>query len=81
MTTHAPQPVHPKTYLFTLRLWVEPWGDGYGELRMQVKHVASGETHYFRDWTALLTYLVAEVQRAEGATGQRGAKVPGDGAE
>lgn len=37
---------HPRTHLFTVRLWVEPLGDEQGE-RMQVRHVLSGETRYF----------------------------------
>ena len=57
--------LHPPTYLFTLRLWVEALGEGQGEVRMQVKHVLSGETRYFRDGGLLLTYLLTKVQEVE----------------
>ncbi len=33
--------------LFTVRLWQEDLGKGSGEVRMQVKHVFSGETALF----------------------------------
>jgi hypothetical protein len=52
----AKQP-HPRTHLFTVRLWVEPLGEGEEELRMQVRHLLSGETHYFREWSEVVAFL------------------------
>ena len=54
--------LHPSTHLFTLRLWVEGFGESRGEVRMQVKHVLSGETCYFRDWSAVVAYLITKLQ-------------------
>ena len=45
--------------LFTVRLWIEDLGHGRTERRGQVQHVASGETHYFREWPALIALLLA----------------------
>jgi hypothetical protein len=65
METEKLPPLHPQTHLFTVRLWVEELGHGQGEVRMQVRHILSGETRYFRDGGLLLTYLLAKVQDRE----------------
>jgi hypothetical protein len=72
METDNPQPLHLQTHLFTVRLWVEVLGDSQTEVRMQVRHTASGETRYFREGELLLTYLLAKVQEIEqeGGTGK-----------
>ena len=46
-----------RSHLFTLRLWPEALGDGQFEWRGQVRHLASGETHYFREWPVLVAFL------------------------
>ena len=69
METEQLQPLHPQTHLFTIRLWVEALGHGQGEARMQVKHVLSGETRYFRDGGLLLAYLLSKVQDIEQESG------------
>ena len=33
--------------------------------RMQVKHILSGETRYFREWSLLVAYLLAKVQAVD----------------
>lgn len=43
--------------LFTVRVWIEPLGNGQTELRGQVRHVLSGETRYFREWAVLIVYI------------------------
>jgi hypothetical protein len=43
--------------LFTLRVWQEELSAERTEWRGQLRHVASGQTHYFRDWQALTTLL------------------------
>ena len=55
---------HPRTHLFTLRLWVELSGDDQREVRMQVRHVLSGETRYFRAWSEVVAFLLAQMQAA-----------------
>lgn len=54
--------VHPHSALFTIRIWHETLGAELGAVRMQVKHVLSGETRYFRDWVQLTKYLEDKVQ-------------------
>jgi hypothetical protein len=49
-------------------LWVEGLGHGQEEVRMQVKHVLSGETRYFRDGSLLLAYLLAKMQEVARAS-------------
>lgn len=58
-TTLSPR---PRSSLFTVRLWVEVVSSGEREVRMQVKHVLSGEIRYFRDWTELVAYLRAKLE-------------------
>ena len=59
------EPRQPSSHLFTVRLWVEALGSGQHEMRYKVQHVLSGETRYFRDWSALLGYLTAKVRQLE----------------
>ena len=47
----------PRSHLFMVRLWQEEMSGEVCEVRMQVKHILSGETHYFREWQALVNYL------------------------
>ena len=49
----------PHSHLFTIRLWLEDLGDGQVEWRGSVQHVISGELRYFRDWPALIEFLIA----------------------
>jgi hypothetical protein len=48
-----------QSHLFTVRLWAEDLGDGRAEWRGKVERVASGEARYFRDWSTLISLLVA----------------------
>lgn len=56
---------HPQSSLFTVRLWRETLDAEPGEVCMQVKHVLSGETRYFRDWAQLTKYLEDKLQAAK----------------
>ena len=47
----------PHSSLFTMRLWRQVSGEQPGEVRIQVRHVLSGETRYFRNWAQLEDYL------------------------
>jgi hypothetical protein len=49
--------------LFTLRLWLEDVGHGRIEWRGQVKHVLTGQTDHFRDWAALVDFLLVTVAK------------------
>jgi hypothetical protein len=51
-----------------LRLWPEKIGGGQIEWRGQVRHVTSGQTRYFREWSVLLAFL----QETLGASGREG---------
>lgn len=46
------------SHLFTVRLWREHLGNGESEWRGKVEHVASREARYFRDWSALIAFLL-----------------------
>lgn len=65
-----------RAHLFTLRLWVEPFGHDRQELRMQVKHVLSGEIRYFRAWSDVATYLAAKVEMLDAADEGKGGPDP-----
>lgn len=51
--------------LFTVRVWSETLGSGQTEVRGEVRHVLSGETHYFREWPALITYVVSKLEAGQ----------------
>ena len=46
-----------RSHLFTVKLWLEPLGDGQTEWRGQLRDVESGEIRYFRDLTKLVRCL------------------------
>ncbi len=47
----------PRSYLFTVRLWLEELENGKSEWRGKVQQVTSGEVRYFRDWSTLIAFL------------------------
>lgn len=64
---------YPQSTLFTVRVWRETLGSPQGETRMQVRHVLSGETRYFRDWKGLVGYLeqkLYEIDQVEWSKGE-----------
>ena len=61
------EPLRPRSHLFTVRLWLEPLGNGQTEWRGKVQHVPSGEARYFRDWQALQAFLEWKLQPLDGA--------------
>ena len=63
-----PDQRHPRTHLFTVRLWIEPLGDDRREVRMQVRHVLSGETRYFRAWSEAVAFLLAKIEALDAAS-------------
>jgi len=60
------EPFQHHTHLFTLRLWPEALGDDQIEWRGKVQHVLSGEARYFRDWTALVAFLLETLPHLDG---------------
>lgn len=51
---------------FTLRIWCEQVETGQREVRMQVRHILSGETRYFREWAMLEGYVMGKLEEVEG---------------
>jgi hypothetical protein len=49
------------SHLFMVRVWAEEVADDRSEWRGKVQYVngIDGETHYFRDWPALVAWLQA----------------------
>jgi len=58
LDTNSPDDPWTRSQLFTVRLWYEPVDAGQWEVRMQAKHILTGETRYFREWSPLAAYLV-----------------------
>ncbi len=56
---------HPRSHLFTVRLWAEEIGEDQMEWRGRVQHVTNGEAHYFRDWPTLIIHLLQMLPQAE----------------
>lgn len=61
--TEASQP--EPSYLFTLRVWHEHLGNGQVEWRGQIRHVLTGQVHYFRGWSALAEHLRTMLETGE----------------
>ena len=51
--------------LFTLRVWPEEVDDGQIEWRGKVQHVTSGDVFYFREWEAMLAFLLGILDSSE----------------
>jgi hypothetical protein len=59
-----------QSHLFTIRVWWEEAEQRQPELRMQVRHVLTGEIRYFRDAPALLAYLAGKLDAPDIAVDQ-----------
>ena len=55
-----------RTNLFTVRVWEESTGRKERKIRVKVQHVLSGEVRYFREWSDVIAFLLAIVEREEG---------------
>lgn len=64
MDPNQPQNSQP-SQLFTVRVWPEALGNGQTEVRGEVRHILTGETHYFRKWSALIIYLVSKLEAGQ----------------
>ena len=60
-----------RSQLFTVRLWYEPVDAGQWEVRMQAKHILTGETRYFREWPLLATYLASKLDAPDAESNQQ----------
>ena len=58
-----------RSQLFTVRIWYERVDAGQWEVRMQTKHILTGETRYFRDWALLGAYLTSKLDVPGGVSG------------
>lgn len=56
------------SHLFTVRLWSDDAHAGPKEWRGQVRHVFSGETRYFCDWSTLIAHLQTLLSECESDT-------------
>lgn len=61
-------PTGSPSQLFTIRLWAENLDEGRQEYRGQVKHVVSGVTRNFREWTDLEAFLISTLDDHERGT-------------
>jgi len=52
-----------------VRIWAEAMGDGQTEWRDKARHVPSGETRYFRDWSTLVAFLLEMLSKFRGEEG------------
>lgn len=50
--------LHPRSHLFTVRVWDEEIGAGQTELRGKVQLLTTGEGRYFRKWAQLVPLLL-----------------------
>ncbi|BCL78003.1 hypothetical protein ccbrp13_04680 [Ktedonobacteria bacterium brp13] len=57
MSTDRPQ-LHPRSHLFTVRVWEEEIGAGQTELRGKVQLLTTREGRYFREWAQLVPLLL-----------------------
>jgi hypothetical protein len=55
-------------------MWREALGAEQGVVCIQVKHVLSGETCYFREWSQLTNYLEGKVQATQQSNVAKGEK-------
>ena len=60
-------PESEQSQLFSVRVWKSRGTDGATEHRGQVRHVLSGEARHFREWSALLEFIIEQVELQEAA--------------
>ena len=53
------------SHLFTIRVWLEPLGDGQQEARSRARHVLSGETCHFRHLSDMAEWLAVYCNEME----------------
>ncbi len=66
-TPHA----HPRSRLFTVRVWEEEIGAGQTEWRGKVQLLPDGEVRYFREWATLVPLLLTMLADSEATPGMQ----------
>jgi hypothetical protein len=61
---HLPSISDP-SQLFTVRVWKESVQHGSPQVRVQVKHVLSGATRTFSEWSQVLAFIVEKMQAVQ----------------
>jgi hypothetical protein len=56
---------HPRSHLFTVRVWQEEVGRDRSEWRGKVQLITDGSVRYFRGWEGLVPLLVAMLSELE----------------
>jgi hypothetical protein len=56
---------HPRSYLFTVRVWQEEVGHDQTEWRGKVQLITDGNVCYFRGWEALVPLLLSMLSEVE----------------
>ena len=56
--------VGTRTQVFIVRIWYEAQEVDEREVRIQARHVPTGETRYFLAWPALTAYLAGKLDAA-----------------
>ncbi len=51
----------PLSHLFLLRLWKEPRIRNGSMVRVQVRHILSGEVSYYSEWHEAIGYLMGKL--------------------
>lgn len=52
----------PPSQLFLARIWKEPRSRGGNGVRVQIRHVLSGETRYFSRWRDVVRFLLEQME-------------------
>ena len=53
-----------------MRIWYEAQEEGKREVRIQARHVLTGEARYFLAWPALTAYLAGKLDVIDPVPGQ-----------
>ena len=61
MDTNSPDDPWTRSQSFTVRIWYELIDTDQWEVRVQTKHILTGETRYFREWALLAAYLTSKL--------------------
>ena len=59
-----------RTQVFIVRIWYEAQEEGKREVRIQARHVLTGEARYFLAWPALTAYLAGKLDVIDPVPGQ-----------
>jgi hypothetical protein len=59
---------HPRSHLFTVRVWQEEVGHNQTEWRGKVQLITDGNVRYFRGWEVLVPLLLTMLSEVETRT-------------